>query len=288
MTVLTRPDRPRGRGLKLTPSAVKSLALERGLALLQPATLNDQAARAELAAAALDVLVVAAYGLILPQPVLAAPRHGCINIHASLLPRWRGAAPIQRALLEGDLQTGISIMQMDAGLDTGALISARAVSVGPRDSAATLTDRLAAVGAEAIVDTLSRLQRDGRVEAIPQQEEGASYARKISRDDAAIDWQASALAIDRQVRALNPVPGAFTVLGGKPIKIWSSEAAAGHFGSPGTVVRADGGNLVIACGVGALAVRELQRAGGRRLNAADFLSGNPIETGTRVGTTALD
>jgi methionyl-tRNA formyltransferase len=288
VTVLTRPDRPWGRGLKLTPSAVKSLALERDLALLQPATLDDQAARAELATAALDVLVVAAYGLILPQPVLAAPRHGCINIHASLLPRWRGAAPIQRALLEGDLQTGISIMQMDAGLDTGALISARAVSIGPRDSAATLTDRLAAVGAEAIVDTLSRLQRDGRVEAIPQQEDGASYARKISRDDAAIDWQASALAIDRQVRALDPVPGAFTVLGGKPIKIWSSEPEAGHFGSPGAVVRADGGNLVIACGEGALAVRELQRAGGRRLNAADFLSGNPIETGTRVGTTPLD
>jgi len=167
VTVLTRPDRPRGRGLKLTPSAVKSLALERGLALLQPATLNDQAARAELAAAALDVLVVAAYGLILPQPVLAVPRHGCINIHASLLPRWRGAAPIQRALLEGDLQTGVSIMQMDAGLDTGALISARAVSIGPRDSAATLTDRLAAVGGEAIVETLTRLQRDGRVEALP-------------------------------------------------------------------------------------------------------------------------
>jgi methionyl-tRNA formyltransferase len=288
VTVLTRPDRPRGRGLKLTPSAVKSLALERDLALLQPATLDDQAARAELATAALDVLVVAAYGLILPQPVLAAPRHGCINIHASLLPRWRGAAPIQRALLEGDLQTGVSIMQMDAGLDTGALISTRAVSIGPRDSAATLTDRLAAVGGEAIVDTLIRLQRDSRVEALPQQEDGASYARKISRDDAAIDWQASALAIDRQVRALDPVPGAFTVLGGKPIKIWSSEPEAGHFGSPGAVVRADGGNLVIACGEGALAVRELQRAGGRRLNAADFLSGNPIETGTRVGTTPLD
>ena len=287
VTVLTRPDRPRGRGLKLTPSAVKSLALERDLALLQPATLNDQAARAELATAALDVLVVAAYGLILPQPVLATPRHGCINIHASLLPRWRGAAPIQRALLEGDLQTGISIMQMDAGLDTGALISARVVSIDPRDSAATLTERLAAVGAEAIVDTLIRLQRDGRVDALPQ-EDGASYARKISRDDAAIDWQASALAIDRQVRALDPVPGAFTVLGGKPIKIWSSEPEAGHFVSPGAVVRADGGSLVIACGEGALAVRELQRAGGRRLNAADFLSGNPIETGTRVGTTALD
>ncbi len=179
-------------------------------------------------------------------------------------------------------------MQMDAGLDTGALIAVRAVSIGPRDSAATLTDRLAAVGGEAIVDTLIRLQRDGCVEAIPQQEDSASYARKISRDDALIDWQTSAPAIDRQVRALNPVPGAFTVLGGKPIKIWSSEPAAGHFGSPGTVVRVEGAALLIACGEGALAVRELQRAGGRRLNAADFLSGNRIETGTRVGTTPLD
>jgi methionyl-tRNA formyltransferase len=263
VAVLTRPDRPRGRGLKLTPSAVKALALVRGLPLFQPASLNDQAARAELAGAALDVLVVAAYGLILPQPVLETPRHGCINVHASLLPRWRGAAPIQRALLEGDAQTGISIMQMDAGLDTGALISARAVSIGPRDSAATL-------------------QRDGRVDAVPQQNDGASYARKISRDEAAIDWRVPALAIDRQVRALNPFPGAVTSLAGKPIKIWASEPAPGHLGTPGTVVRADSGGLVVACGEGALAVRELQRAGGRRLSAADFLSGNPIETGSRM------
>jgi methionyl-tRNA formyltransferase len=288
VAVLTRPDRPQGRGLKLIPSAVKSLALERGVALFQPATLNDEGARAELAGAALDVLVVAAYGLILPQPVLERPRHGCINVHASLLPRWRGAAPIQRALLEGDAQTGISIMQMDAGLDTGALISARAVAIGPRDSAATLSDRLAAVGAEAIVETLIRLQRDGCVDALPQHEGGASYARKISRDDAAIDWRSPALAIDRQVRALNPVPGAATLLNAKPIKIWASEPAAGRFGAPGTVVRADSGGLVIACGEGALAVRELQRAGGRRLSVADFLTGNPIQTGSRVGATPLN
>ena len=182
-TVLTRPDRPQGRGLKLTPSAVKSLALERGLALMQPATLNDQAARAELAAAPIDVLVVAAYGLILPQPVLAAPRHGCINIHASLLPRWRGAAPIQRALLEGDRQTGVSIMQMDAGLDTGALISVRAVSIGPRDSAATLTATLRC-GRRAIVDTLIRssARRPPRLSRTGRRRE---LCRKISRDDAA-------------------------------------------------------------------------------------------------------
>jgi methionyl-tRNA formyltransferase len=286
--VLTRPDRPRGRGLKLLPSAVKSLALERGLSLLQPPTLNDHAARAELAGAALDALVVAAYGLILPQPVLDTPRHGCINVHASLLPRWRGAAPIQRALLAGDAQTGISIMQMDAGLDTGAIISAREVSIEPRDSAATLTDRLAAMGGEAIVETLNRLKRDGRIEALPQQEDGASYARKVSRDDAAIDWRAPALAIDRQVRALNPFPGALTSLAGKPIKIWAAEPASGDFGIPGTVVRADRHGLLIACGEGALAVLELQRAGGRRLSAADFLSGNRMETGCRAGADAVD
>jgi methionyl-tRNA formyltransferase len=286
--VVTRPDRPQGRGLKVTASAVKSLALERGLPLFEPARLGDEAARAELARAALDVLVVAAYGLILPQPVLEVPRHGCINIHASLLPRWRGAAPIQRALLEGDMQTGISIMQMDAGLDTGALISARAVPIGARDTAATLTDRLAAVGAEAVVETLVRLERDGHVDSFPQQESGASYARKISRDDAAIHWQASSLVIDRQVRALNPVPGAFTVLDGKPIKIWASEPAAGHFGAPGIVVRADKGDLVIACGEGALAVRELQRAGGRRLSTADFLSGNRVDPGSLVGVMPVD
>jgi methionyl-tRNA formyltransferase len=281
--VLTRPDRPQGRGLKLAPSAVKAHAVERGLVLFQPATLRDEDARAELAGAALDVLVVAAYGLILPQPVLDLPRYGCINIHASLLPRWRGAAPIQRALLEGDAQTGISIMQMDAGLDTGPLIATRAMAIGSRDDAAALTDRLAVVGAEAIVATLIRLQRDGRVEALPQQEYGASYARKITRDDAGIDWQAPALAIDRQVRALNPVPGAFTMLDGKPLKIWVSEPAPGRFGAPGTVVRADSGGLVIACGRGALAVHELQRAGGRRLSAEDFLIGHPIGTGIRVG-----
>jgi methionyl-tRNA formyltransferase len=258
------------------------------LPLLQPSTLKEEAVRAELARRAPDVLVVAAYGLILPQSVLDVPRHGCINIHASLLPRWRGAAPVQRALLEGDAKTGISIMQMDAGLDTGAVISAHAVAIAPHDNAATLTGRLAEVGARAIVETLFRLQRDGSVGALPQREDAASYARKISRDDASIDWHASALSIERQVRALNPVPGAFSVLGEKQIKIWASEAAPGSFGAPGTIVQADGANLVIACGEGALAVRELQRAGGRRMSTAEFLSGNRIEAGNRVGAASLN
>ncbi|MDQ6916443.1 MAG: methionyl-tRNA formyltransferase [Pseudomonadota bacterium] len=281
--VLTRPDRPRGRGLKLTPSAVKLLALQHGLTLLQPATLNDRLAQAALVSAALDVLVVAAYGLILPEAVLDGPRLGCINIHASLLPRWRGAAPIQRALLEGDTQTGISIMRMDSGLDTGALISSHAVAIEGRESAAMLTDRLAAMGAEAIVRTLANLQRAGRIDAFPQDEAGATYARKISRDDAVIDWRHAAPAIDRQVRALNPVPGAVTTLDEKPLKIWVSEPAPGRFGASGTVVRADSGGLVIACGDGALIVRELQRAGGKRLGAAEFLAGNPIGPGRHLG-----
>lgn len=281
--VLTRPDTPQGRGLKVTPSAVKQLAVERGLTLLQPATLKEERTRAELDGAALDVLVVAAYGLILPQSVLDGPRHGCINVHASLLPRWRGAAPIQRALLEGDTQTGISIMQMDAGLDTGAVISSHAMAILSRDTAETLGERLAAAGAQAIVETLARLQRDGHVEALPQDERGASYARKISRDDACVDWSQSAPAIDRRVRALNPTPGAVTTLDGKPIKLWVSEPAAGPFGAPGRVVREDAGGLIVACGEGALVIRELQRAGGRRLAAGEFLAGNRIEPGTLLG-----
>ncbi len=281
--VLSRPDRPQGRGLKVTSSAVKLLALEQGLNLLQPATLKDERAQNELGAAALDVLVVAAYGLILPQSVLDCPRHGCINVHASLLPRWRGAAPIQRALLEGDTQTGISIMQMDAGLDTGALISSSMIPVGSRDSAETLTQRLAEAGAEALVETLVRLQRDGHVDALPQDEGGASYARKISRDDAYVDWSQPAPGIDRRVRALNPTPGAVTMLNGQPIKLWVSEPVAGPVGVPGCVVRADAGGLIVACGGGALVIRELQRAGGRRLGAGEFLAGNPIGRGTLLG-----
>jgi methionyl-tRNA formyltransferase len=276
--VLTRPDRPQGRGLKVGRSAVKSLALDRGLTLLQPATLKGEDVRAVVAVLSLDVLVVAAYGLILPQLILDLPRCGCINIHASLLPRWRGAAPIQRALLEGDAQTGISIMQMDSGLDTGALIATRALPIAPRATTATLTDTLAGIGGEAIVDTLERLARDGRVDAVAQGERGANYARKISHDDAAIDWRASALNVDRQIRALDPVPGALTWLSGKPIKIWTAEAAPGRFGAPGTIVASNDG-LVVACGEGALVVRELQRAGGRRLGVRDFLAGNPIAAG---------
>jgi methionyl-tRNA formyltransferase len=280
--VMTRPDQR--QGLKLVPSAVKSLALGQGLTLFQPETLRDAGAADVLARLELDVLVVAAYGLILPQHVLDLPRHGCINIHASLLPRWRGAAPIQRALLAGDAASGVSIMQMDAGLDTGALISTQVTEIQARDTAATLAARLATLGAEAVVKALDALRRDGSLGGVPQAPEGASYAHKISRDDAAIDWQASAVFIDRQVRAFDPAPGAVAMLDGKPVKIWAAEPVDGRADAPGTVLRADAGGLVIACGEGAICIRELQRAGGRRLDAAAFLAGNPIATLPRAGT----
>jgi methionyl-tRNA formyltransferase len=273
--VLTQPDRPHGRGLKLAPSAVKALAVERGLTLLQPPTLKGLPPPPE---AGVDVLIVAAYGLILPQAMLDWPRHGAINIHASLLPRWRGAAPIQRALLAGDEETGISIMQMDAGLDTGPVIARTVVPIAPRDTAGTLTERLAAAGAEAIARTLAQLAKTGVLASQPQDAPAATYAGKIGRAEAAIRWNDDAVTIDRVVRALNPAPGAFATLQGATIKIWAAEPTEGS-GPPGEIVSADGNGLLVACGRGALRVQELQRAGGRRLSAASFLDGHPVAAG---------
>jgi methionyl-tRNA formyltransferase len=281
---LTRPDAAKGRGMKLAPSAVKSLARARGIAIWQPPRLKDDTARGELTSNALDVLVVAAYGLILPALFLDWPRHGCLNIHASLLPRWRGAAPIERALLAGDGRTGISIMQMDAGLDTGPVVATSVVPIAARETALTLHDKLAVTGATAIVETLGRLRRERRLAAVPQPAAGATYASKIDRSEAAIDWSESATAIDRKIRAFNPAPAARTTLAGEPIKIWEAESAAGRFGAAGHVVQADAGGIIIACGQGALVVRELQRAGGRRLRAAPFLAGRPLPPTARFGT----
>jgi methionyl-tRNA formyltransferase len=274
--VLTQPDRPQGRGLKLAPSAVKALAVDRGLTVLQPPTLKSLPPPT----AGIDVLIVAAYGLILPQAMLDWPRHGAINIHASLLPRWRGAAPIQRALLAGDEETGISIMQMDPSLDTGPVIERMVVPIAPRETAGTLTDRLAAAGAEAIVRTLAMLGKAGVLAAQPQDASAASYAGKIERAEAAIRWNDDADAIDRAVRAFNPSPGAFARLQDVTIKIWAAEPASGSLGTAGRIVSADGNGLLVACGRGALRVRELQRAGGRRLSAAAFLAGHPVAAGT--------
>jgi len=277
--VLTQPDRPAGRGMKLTPSAVKQAAQARGLPVYQPTSLKTADAQADLRAADADVMVVAAYGLILPQAVLDLPRFGCLNIHASLLPRWRGAAPIQRAILAGDPETGITIMQMDAGLDTGAMLSKTAMPIRDSDTAASLHDALAAAGATAIVEALVNVST--RV-PVAQDDTQATYAAKLSKEEAQLDWSRPADALARAVRAYNPAPGAWTLLDGVPLKIWSAQACSGA-GTPGEVLRAEADQLVIACGTGALALLEVQPAGSKRMAAAAFLAGRAPPPGTRLG-----
>lgn len=277
--VLTQPDRPAGRGMKLTPSAVKQAALARGLPVYQPTSLKTPEAQAELRAVSADVMVVAAYGLILPQAVLEMPRLGCLNIHASLLPRWRGAAPIQRAILAGDAETGITIMQMDVGLDTGAMLAKTAVPIRESDTAASLHDRLAAAGAAAIVGALANYPA-----LVPEEQDDAqaTYAAKLSKEEARLDWRQPAEALARAVRAFNPAPGAWTGLDGAPLKIWAAQPVPGS-GQPGEVLRAEVDQLVVACGSGALALQEVQPAGGKRMAAAAFLAGRPLARGSRVG-----
>ncbi len=259
-------------------SAVKQLARARGLEVFQPESLRDDAARARIAASRPEVLVVAAYGLILPQAVLDIPPRGALNIHASLLPRWRGAAPIQRALLAGDAMTGITIMQMDAGLDTGPMLRQESVPITQQDDAQTLHDKLAALGAHMIVSALADA---GRGRAIPQAAAGVSYAHKIDKREARLDWAAPAVVLERKVRAMRPSPGALCTLRGDAVKVWRAELAAGS-GASGLVlaVRPDG--VLVACGDGALLLTELQRAGGKRLPVADFLRGLPVAAGERL------
>ncbi len=280
--VLTRPDQPAGRGQRLRESPVKRFALGAGLALAQPQTLRSDEARALIAGARADAMIVAAYGLILPAEVLALPRLGCINIHASLLPRWRGAAPIQRAIEAGDGRTGITIMQMDAGLDTGPMLLARELEIGRDEPAGSLHDRLAVLGGQAIVAALAGIG-SGAIEATPQPEAGASYARKIGRADTIIDWREPAARLADRVRALDPAPGAVVRLAGsdEAIKLWRARAVDARGAEPGVVVSADAGSVLVGCGDGALALLELQRPGGRRLSIADFLRGHPIAHGAR-------
>jgi methionyl-tRNA formyltransferase len=281
--VLTQPDRPSGRGLRTAPSAVKAAAERHGFPVLQPLTLKDPGTQARLRDAGADVLVVAAYGLILPQAVLDLPRHGAINIHASLLPRWRGAAPIQRALLAGDPVSGVSIMQMDAGLDTGPVLLSEAVAIAPDETGGTLHDKLASLGASLIVIALERISR-GAAQATPQPAEGATYAPKIGKADARIDWTRAAVEIERQVRAFNPFPGALARLRADDIKVWrstlvSAASVSGGAASPGAILRVDNAGIEVACGVGALRLTELQRAGGKRLSADVFLRGCAVTPG---------
>ena len=282
--VLTQPDRPAGRGMKLMPSAVKQLALARGIAVDQPEKLRTEAQRARLADCAPDVLVVAAYGLILPKAVLTLPRLGCLNIHASLLPRWRGAAPIHRAIEAGDAETGITIMQMDEGLDTGAMLLKRATPIEPGDTTATLHDRLAALGGECIVDALAALQR-GELVATPQPAEGVTYAAKIGRAEASIDWTRPAAAIERAMRAFDPFPGAASSLRDTVLKCWSGEVVPGQ-GAPGTVLAAGDEGITVACGRDALRCTVLQRPGSKRLPAGEFLRGFPVSVGERFTAAA--
>jgi methionyl-tRNA formyltransferase len=281
--VLTQPDRPAGRGMRPTASAVKQLALGRGLEVFQPDSLNTPEALARLRNARADVLIVAAYGHLLPAAALQSARHGALNIHASLLPRWRGAAPIQRALLAGDAETGITIMQMDAGLDTGPMLSKTPLPISPDETAGTLHDRLAALGARAIVEALDALATgDAKFEVQP--ETGATYARKISANDAVIEWSRPSVEIERQMRALTPGLGARSSLRGEPIKLWRATCIESS-GPTGEILEAGAQGIVIACGQGALSVSELQRSGGKRLSAADFLRGFPIQAGEKVGAT---
>ncbi len=287
--VLTRPDRPKGRGLAIGASPIKESAVARGLALLQPASLGTPAERAPALAIPLDILVVAAFGLILPPAVLAWPRHGCLNIHASLLPRWRGAAPIQRALEMGDEETGVTIMRMDEGLDTGPVVTTVRVPIAPRETAATLERALAATGAAALIAALTRLRADGSLAVTPQPAQGATYAAKVGRIEAAIDWSASASVIDRKVRAFDPAPGATAVFGGVPVKIWKAEPESGstRAADAGTVLAAGAAGVVVACGAGALRVTELQPAGSRRMDAAAFVAGRRIVPGARFDAPAI-
>ena len=278
LLVLTQPDRPKGRGMQLQASPVKQAALELGLAIAQPASLRHEEAQALLRAQNADVMVVAAYGLILPQAVLDTPAHGCLNIHASLLPRWRGAAPIQRAIEAGDTETGVCIMQMDAGLDTGAVVSTHHYAIKNTDTATDVHDALAVLGAHAIVADLQQLQQTGGLNATPQPPAGITYAQKLSKEEAKIDWNESALVIERKIRAFNPVPGAWVEYQNQPLKIWRAEAVA-QSGRAGEVLAISSDGLIVACGEGALNITELQPAGSKRMPVAAFAAGRHIEKG---------
>lgn len=293
--VLTQPDRPAGRGMKLQASPVKQFAQAHGIAVAQPRSLRldgkypDDAAAAKtaLAEARADVMVVAAYGLILPQWVLDTPRLGCLNIHASLLPRWRGAAPIHRAIEAGDAETGVTIMQMDAGLDTGDMLLVERLPIAADDTTATLHDKLAVLGGRLIVEALE-IAACGGFQPVRQPEEGVTYAHKIEKAEAAIDWRLPADAIERRIRAFDPFPGATAQIGGETVKAWRAQAVMRGRGSvaPGTIVAIDEHGIGVACGEGRLEITQLQRAGGKRLAAEEFLRGFPLAPGQRFDTDA--
>jgi methionyl-tRNA formyltransferase len=276
LLVLTQPDRPAGRGMKMKASPVKELALQHGIQVYQPETLKTAESQAPLAALEFDVMIVAAYGLILPQAVLDLPKFGCLNIHASLLPRWRGAAPIQRAILAGDKETGVTIMQVVLALDAGAMLRKAAVPITESDTAQTLHDALAQLGGKLMVETLAEL---GNITPQLQDDTLVTYAEKLRKDEAPLDWRKPADELARQVRAFNPFPVAQAAFKEETWRIWMAYAVPGS-AAPGVVLDTSQG-IVVGCGKDALHITELQKAGGKRLPARDFLAGNPVKPGER-------
>jgi len=275
--VLTQPDRPAGRGMKLKASPVKELALQHGLQVYQPETLKTPQGQAPIASSEADIMVVAAYGLILPQAVLDIPRQGCFNIHASLLPRWRGAAPIQRAILAGDVETGITIMEVVLALDAGAMLKKGVVPISDQDTAQSLHDVLAVMGGQLMVQTLAELDT---IRAEPQDEALVTYAGKLRKDEAPLDWQRNAVDLSRQVRAFNPFPVAQATFNDEIWRIWMAYADPASTGAPGEILDISDG-ILVACGQGGLRITELQKPGGKRLSARDFLAGTPLKPGAR-------
>lgn len=282
IAVVSQPDKPRGRDLKVQPTPVKAVALAAAVPVLQPARARDVAFIEQLRLLQADLIVVAAYGQILPPAILELPRFGCLNVHTSLLPRHRGAAPIQWAILGGDPETGVTIMKMDAGLDTGDILTQITTPIAAADNAQTLHDRLARLGGELLVRTIPEYVA-GRITPRPQPAEGVTYARRLTKEDGRLDWTQPAHGLWNRVRAFTPWPGAFTFqqIEGKPrlLKIWLAQAEETGSGNPGEVLRADKNGIVVACGEHSLRILELQREGGRRLNAAEFLAGHPLPAG---------
>jgi methionyl-tRNA formyltransferase len=285
IAVITQPDQPKGRDLKLQPSAAKELALKRNLPVLQPERARDEPFIAQVRGLTPDLIVVAAYGQILPQSLLDVPRFGCLNVHTSLLPKYRGAAPIQWAIINGDEETGVTIMKMDAGLDTGGIVSEERTPISPEDDSQTLHDRLARMGGALLARTIPDYVA-GKIVPRPQPTEGASYARKIKKEDGHLDWSQPALVLWNRVRGLTPWPGTFTSFqsagAAGRIKIWRAEHLETVSGAPGEILSAHRDGIVVACGVGALRILELQREGGKRLGAQQFLAGHPLQAGERL------
>lgn len=279
LLVLTQPDRPSGRGMKLKASPVKELALQHKIEVFQPETLKDVDTQSYIDALNADVMIVAAYGLIIPTNVLVMPRFGCYNIHASLLPRWRGAAPIHRSLLAGDAETGVTIMEVVPALDAGAMVSKGVLPISERDTSQSLHDDLAKMGADLMVDAMKQLADTGKLPAVMQDESLVTYAAKLQKVEASIDWTQSADLISRQVRAFNPFPVAHAILNGEVCRIWmATQSDAISKLKPGTILDV-GSNIQVACGQGALIVEELQLPGGKRLKAKDFIAGQNLKVG---------